>query len=146
MKKYLFLSLLGLMILVFACSKMDDPQLETTSEEIELYEDDFPHDWDGEVPEEEEIIDDPYTNPGKKKYCVWTVTSVEDPTPNDNNHPKFKAGDKICYVCDDNGCTADRGIITLVQWRNFGDGCKTFGHTTDDTCQERDDCAGKYRR
>jgi hypothetical protein len=146
MKKVFLSMVVCLLVITFSCDKANEelPVNDVNNEAVSLpdvyLEDD-------KIPEEIELTDEYLSDEDAdavRKYCVWEVTDVKCP---EGKEPKFKVGDKICYRCDDNGCTADRGIIIISDGgRNFGDGCRTYGKTVDTECKERDDCAGKYIR
>lgn len=146
MKKIFLTLAIGFMLIFTACDKTAEDNLmnDGVKQSEAAPEASMP---DEEFSEEVEDIDEDLANPEEaevRKYCVWEVSSVNCPV---GKVPKFKKGDKICYRCDEYGCTADRGIIIISDGgRNFGDGCRTYGKTTDTNCLVRNDCAGKYVR
>lgn len=142
MKKVIWIFVFAVLGMTAACDKAEDGTSQrpdditaVSSENSEVPPD---SDEEEEPPLEEEVDDETMAN-ANNKYCIWTVSRV------DGNNCKFKVGDEICYLCDDNGCSSDRGPIVLGG-RNFGDGCRTYGTTTDYDCKKRNNCAGKYYR
>lgn len=148
--KKLFLSMaVGLVFILSSCDKANDETLVNEPvNETETLPDGYLE--DEEFPLEIEITEDDIIDMDAdaelpRKYCVWEVSETKCP---DGKEPKFKKGDKICYRCDDRGCSADRVRIIIISdgGRNFGDGCRTYGKTVDTSCKVREDCAGKYYR
>ena len=73
----------------------------------------------------------------RRKYCVWTVTSVE------GDSCKWWVGANLCFRCEgDTICPP----VDLTLGKNFGDGCVTYGEYTDSDCKIRaaNECDGKY--
>ena len=117
-------------LLVLSCTALfeDEPEVPTFQEKaLTLLE---PID----IPlEEVEVIG----VASRRKYCVWTVTSVE------GDSCKWWPGANLCFRCEgDSICPP--GTITVG--KNFGDGCRTFGNYADSDCKIRaaNECDGKY--